>query len=261
MLLILTSCASYIGQVKYDTLSNIQYAQNIYEDERSLADIYIPKEDGLFPGVIVVHGGGWQSRAKEDMDQIAESLASNGFVVMNINYRLAPKFEHPAPIEDLALAHEYFLKNSEKLKLDKTRIALWGYSSGGHTVSLYAMTEPIKRVQAVVSGGAPYDLTWYTHSPYVKEYTGHYRDEAFQEYIDSSPAYQIKKDTPPFFLYHALKDNLVEHSQATSFEAKLMINKTPVERYDVSFWGHGFAFVFSSEAIKKGIQYLKNRLK
>ena len=111
------------------------------------------------------------------------------------------------------------------------------------------------------SSRAPYDLTWYTESPYVKEYTGHYRDEAFQEYIDASPAYQINKDAPPFFLYHALNDNLVEHSQATSFEAKLMMNKSPVERYDISFWGHGFAFAFSSEAIEKGVQYLERKLK
>jgi len=259
-LLFLSSCASYIGASKYDTKLNLQYNPTLYEDGRSLADLYIPQEDGQYPGVIVVHGGGWQSRSKEDMDLVSKSLASHGFVVMNINYRLAPKYKHPAPVDDLEIAHQYFLDHAQELKLDPKKIALWGYSSGGHTVSLYALTRS-RKVQAVVSGGAPYDLTWYTHSPYVKAYTGFYRDDAFQTYIDASPVNHLSKATPPFFLYHALNDNLVEHSQTTSFESKLIINKTPVERYDIGFWGHGFAFAFSSKAIEMGVNYLEKKLK
>lgn len=255
-----SSCASYIGSTKYDTQTNLQYNSILYDEDRSLADIYIPKAQGEFPGVIVVHGGGWKSRSKEDMDLVSKSLASHGFVVMNINYRLAPKFKHPAPVDDLEIAHQYFLDNATKFKLDPKKIALWGYSSGGHTVSLYALTRS-KSVQAVVSGGAPYDLTWYTHSPYVKAYTGFYRDEAFKTYIDASPVNHVGEKPTPFFLYHAINDNLVEHSQTTAFEARLMMNKIPVERYDIGFWGHGFAFAFSSQALEKGVQFLEKILK
>lgn len=258
LLFLISSCATYQGKINYSVQNDLLYNSIEYPDDRSRADLYIPEGDGVFPGVIVVHGGGWKSRTKSDMDEVSESLASHGFVVLNINYRLAPKYQHPAPIDDLEEALKYFKENSQKFKLDPKRIALWGYSSGGHTVSLFALTRA--KVQAVVSGGAPYDLTWYTHSPYVKAYTGRYRDEAFKEYIDASPAYRITKSAPPFFLYHAIKDNLVEHSQATAFEAKLMMNGTPVERYDIEFWGHGFAFAFSREAIEKGVQFLQEKL-
>lgn len=258
-MILLTSCASYEGSLSYEKLDEISYIEVEYDKQRSKADLYRPVGEGPFPGVIVVHGGGWSSRTKSDMDSVAESLASNGFVVMNINYRLAPEHAHPAPIDDLELALSYFKSRAKELKLDTKRIGLWGYSSGGHTVSLFALTR--QKVQAVVSGGAPYDLTWYPKSPYVKDYTGFYRDQAFQTYIDASPITHIKKDAPPFFLYHALNDNLVEHAQAANFEAKLMMNKSPVKRYDIGFWGHGFGFAFSSEAIKEGVHFLKQTLK
>lgn len=60
--------------------------------------------------IITVHGGGGDSRDNSDFTSIAESLASNGYNVFNINYRLAPKNVHPAPIDDLNLAIKFLNK-------------------------------------------------------------------------------------------------------------------------------------------------------
>lgn len=260
-MLFLSACASYRGDQAFETRNDLYYADS--KDERQQGDIYIPQGKGPYPAVIVVHGGGWKSRDRKDMNSIAESLAENGFVVFNINYRFSPKDKHPAPIDDLQSAIIYLKKNSGEYKVAAEKIGLWGYSSGGHTVSYYALTRAASadlKVSAVVSGGAPYDFTWYPHSPYIKSYTGFYRDENLKYYFDASAVTQITKDAPPFFLYHGEKDRLVEWPQMTAFAAKLKANNIEVKSHSVKFWGHAMAFAMVDEPVELGIKFLKKKL-
>lgn len=198
------------------------------------------------------------------MDRIAVSLATQGFTVLNINYRLSPKHTHPAPIKDLEMAIRFFKANSNKFKLNKDKIGLWGYSSGGHTVSYYALTrakDSNLSVNAVVSGGAPYDFTWYPRDPNLKKYIGQYRDEALFAYEKAGATTKVNSSAPPFFLYHAKNDDIVEFHQMPSFEADLKLNEIPVKTYTVNFWGHVGTFLFSRKAIEKGVNFLIKHLK
>lgn len=198
------------------------------------------------------------------MDRIAVSLATHGFTVLNINYRLAPHHTHPAPIEDLEKAIKFLKANSEKFKLDEEKIGLWGYSSGGHTVSYYALTrsnDPMLSVQAVVAGGAPYDFTWYPRDADLKKYLGHFRDEALLAYKKASATSKVNSAAPPFFLYHAKNDDTVEFHQMPAFEADLKLKGVPVKTYTVNFWGHIGTFLFSEKAIEKGVMFLNKHLK
>ncbi len=258
---LLIGCASYKGKVPYKTQTDVYYTDA--HDLRQSAEAYIPEDGENLPGIVMVHGGGWDSRDYGDNRSIGESLASHGYTVLNINYRFPPKHLHPAPIEDLELAIEYFKKNAKHFRLNPDKIGLWGYSAGGHITSLYALQKigTPKAVQAVVSGGAPYDLTWYPFSPLIGPYIGGFRDQKLQEYFDASPSYNVKAGAPPFFLYHAKNDKLVEYAQSTSFEAKLKLHGNFVKRHKVPFWGHAFAFAVYDYAVEKGIRFLDVHLK
>lgn len=259
--LVLLSCTHHPGDQKYSKILNAFYTPD--KEERQRGEVYIPEGDGPFPGVVLVHGGGWDSRSLDDMNSIAKSLASQGFVVFNINYRLAPKYKHPAPIEDLASALKFFRSKASDYKLDPKRIALWGYSCGSHISSYYALTnasDPDLKVQAVVAGGSPMDFTWYPHSPIITKYMGKERDEMLEEYFAASTPNKINSAAPPFFLYHAENDKLVEFAQSASFEAQLKKNHVPVELHAIGWWGHATAFIFSEESVIKGIDFLKKRL-
>ncbi len=257
-LFICISCAHYSSGINYSVERDIHYSSKYKSVERLKADLYTPKVENA-PLVVVVHGGGWRSRSKEDMTHVAKSLASNGFAVLNINYRLSPNYRHPAPVDDLHESITYLEKNN-KYQINTKKVALWGYSSGGHTVSYYAMKYP-DRVSAVVSGGAPYDFMVYPKSPYIKGYIGDYRDQKIKEYKEASPLLNIASNSPPFYLYHAESDDLVEVEQMTKFESALKKNKVKVKTYTVNFWGHMTAFLFSKEAVKQGVLFLKQELK
>lgn len=261
LLFLLLSCTTYTGKIPLEDPNLVYYTAET--NERQAGEILIPKTPGPHPGVIVVHGGGWNSRDFQDMSSVAKSLVSHGFVVFNINYRLAPEHKHPAPIEDLDHALKYFKQHAAKFKLDPKRIGLWGYSSGGHIVSYYALKYaqvPERKVQAVVSGGAPYDFTWYPYSPIIKKYLGKFRDQMMDEYIEASPVFKVSSFAPPFFLYHGVSDKLVEFAQTTAFEARLKVLKVPVERHDVKWWGHATTFIFSEESVVNGISFLEKYL-
>ena len=257
LLFLLVSCASHRGNEKFSR------QEIFYTDAKTVrqsGDLLLPEKGTDLPAVVMVHGGGWDSRSYSDNDSIAESLASQGYVVLNINYRYE---KHPAPVIDLGLALEWMRKNSQKYRLNPRTIGLWGYSAGGHIVSLYALQNIGKEtaVQAVVSGGAPYDLTWYTHGRITSPYMGGFRDDLLKQYFDASPSYHVKAGAPPFFLYHAEKDKLVEYAQMTSFDAKLRLAGNQVKRYRVPFWGHANAFIFSDRAVEKGVNFLDRILK
>ena len=68
------------------------------------ADLYFPQRHGPLPIVIVIHGGGWTSRSRDDMTPISQDLAQRGYAVMNLDYRFAPKFTFPAQLDDLQQA-------------------------------------------------------------------------------------------------------------------------------------------------------------
>lgn len=261
IVLLLFGCASFDGDYSYEKSERIFYAQN--DNPRQSGVLYSPLDQKHFKNpklVIVVHGGGWSGRDLSDMESIAQSLVSHGFFVFNINYRLSPEHHHPKAVEDVFKATSFIQKYLKEKKSIKTNsLSYWGYSSGGHLVSYLALTktkDSSLEIDAVVSGGTPFDLTRYPDSPYITKYLGKKRDEIPDQYIEASPSSHVHKKAPPFFLYHAREDDLVEYTQTTSFEFQLERNEIRFKRYIVPFWGHMGAFIFSSEAIKRAIQFL-----
>src|SRR5438552_6145385 len=79
---------------------NIEYAVN--GGEHLLLDSYIPASGGPFPAVVLVHGGGWALGTKQWLARQAQDVAGAGYAAFSINYRLAPAFHYPAPVEDTA---------------------------------------------------------------------------------------------------------------------------------------------------------------
>ncbi len=111
-------------------------------DEWNLLDLYIPKDESIkagngtkWPVIISIHGGGWFYGDKELYRFYCMHLAEFGFAVVNYNYRLAPEFRFPSPIEDAVAVLKWISENADKYNLDKENLFMTGDSAGAQLVS------------------------------------------------------------------------------------------------------------------------------
>ncbi len=237
-------------------------------DNRLLADVFLPLNGKTSnPAILMVHGGGWSSGSKEDMNWSAEYYSKRGYVVININYRLAPQYLYPAPVQDLKAAFEWMLGNKENFRIDDEKIIMMGYSAGGHLTSLLSgmVTTGMDgythlKHRAVVAGGAPIDLMVYPESPYINRFTSYYRDQNPELYKEASPLYYISEKSVPHFLYHAKKDSLVEVDQMQRFKEAFIEKKIPVETFTVERFDHVTTFLFATAPIVNSLRFIEDQV-
>ena len=99
------------------------------------------------PVIFYVHGGAWTFGDKREQGRpMLHEFVRRGWIVVAINYRLAPGFPWPAQIEDVTRALGWIKKNIATYGGDPDRVVVAGGSAGGHLASLLALSFPRSRV-------------------------------------------------------------------------------------------------------------------
>ncbi len=102
--------------------------------------VYRPAPDGLRPGVLYFHGGGWILGSLETHDDMcAEMAAGADVVVIAVDYRLAPEHPHPAQFEDNLAARAWVLREGAAFGIDPSRLLAAGDSAGGQMTAALAI--------------------------------------------------------------------------------------------------------------------------
>ena len=78
----------------------IPYAQPAHE--RHVLDIFAPKDAKKLPVVFWIHGGGWQTGDKSDVQLKPQIFTDRGFIFVSTNYRLLPNVDMDTIIRDVA---------------------------------------------------------------------------------------------------------------------------------------------------------------
>lgn len=251
-------------------LSDIRYVPDAWSDPLN-ADLWLPDRPDKAPVVMLIHGGGWSSRNRSDMNDIAEQLVSAGFAAFNVSHRFAPKHTFPAQLNDVMQAKRWLTQHADRYGLRSESIAVWGYSSGAHLAALLGSVDssdqrkdgerPVQyqdqpEVVAVIAGGTPADLRRYPKSPLVNDFLGGTGSELPAVYEQASPMAQISEGDAAVFLYHGEKDFLVEVAQATNYHEALKAADIETELYLHPWREHSTMFLFGSEAERKAISFL-----
>ncbi|MFC5284072.1 alpha/beta hydrolase fold domain-containing protein [Pedobacter alpinus] len=194
-------------------------------------DIYMPpKEKGLSPVVINIHGGGWNKGVKESQTGFS-SFFKKGYAVANISYRLSQVATAPAAVEDTRCALIYLIKNAKALNIDVNRIVIMGGSAGGHLALMGGLLgndtkfdtncAGLKEVKvaAIIDKYGITDVGAWPSKSAVMWLGSYPRESAFAKSV--SPIYQIKKDSPPVFIVHGNADPVVSYQQSVDFKKKL----------------------------------------
>ncbi|MGW3956172.1 alpha/beta hydrolase [Streptomyces sp. NPDC004752] len=85
------------------------------------------------PVLVLLHGGGWVRGNLEALDGLCRTFANaTGFLVVNVDYRLAPEHPYPAALDDVELVLDWLATEADSLDIDTTRIVVGGTSAGGN---------------------------------------------------------------------------------------------------------------------------------
>ena len=84
------------------------------------------------PIVLHIHGGGFRILSKETHGAVAARYARAGFLVFNMDYRLAPRFPYPGAVRDVHLAWCWLLDHAADYGGDTSRIVVAGESAGAN---------------------------------------------------------------------------------------------------------------------------------
>lgn len=136
----LAALQNHRPQVPIDVLSDQQYEN---DNKNALLDVYMPQSVSranktTLPVVIWTHGGAWVSGDKTDAGPYFKLLAAHGYIVVSVNYTLAPQKKYPAQIFELNQAHAYIVANAGRFHIDPSKIFLAGDSAGSQLSSQLA---------------------------------------------------------------------------------------------------------------------------
>lgn len=133
-----------------DSKMNVTYAR--YGERTLEMDIYRPLgEWGPLPVVVCIHGGGWAKGSRVNHAQVAQAVASRGYVAATISYRLSGEAPFPAQIQDCKAAVRFLRANAKQYGINADQIGAIGLSAGGHLVALLATSSGVQELEG--SGG------------------------------------------------------------------------------------------------------------
>ncbi len=230
------------------------------------------------PAVLCIHGGGFRAGNRESYLPLCIRLAQHGYVAATVTYRLAPKFQFPAPLHDVKAAVRYLRANAAKFGIDPDRIGVTGGSAGGTLALLLGVTPGIAEfegygpnldqsssVKCVVDYYGATDFTKsYGHSvdaaEVLPQFLGGDLEHARLAHMKSSPLYWVSPSSAPVLIVHGTKDRYVQFDQSLWLVDRMKAVGVPVELEPMEGSDHGFKGDYLVRADKLLIDYFDKHL-
>jgi acetyl esterase/lipase len=199
------------------------------------------------PGVVAIHGGGWTRQSKEDLLEHTLPWVEKGFVVANIEYRLAGVALAPAAAVDAVKATEWFRKNSRRWNVDSGRIIVMGRSVGGYLALLTGLanknaglgSEP--DVAAVVNFWGITDMEDAVTGPVPLPFAVKWMPGESQRGnlpMRLSPMAYVRKDVPPVLTIHGTEDEVIPYQHGVKLTRALRDAGADAEMISIPRGGH-----------------------
>jgi acetyl esterase len=109
-----------------------EFAEAVPIADGITADVVVPQGAGPHPVLVYLHGGGWVCGSPATHRKLAHRFAEAGYLVVNVDYRLAPEHPFPTPFDDCVAAIRWASREAQRFGGDPTRLAVGGDSAGGN---------------------------------------------------------------------------------------------------------------------------------
>lgn len=191
---------------------------------------YIQDMSGEFgfqqrPAMLVLPGGGYGICSDREAEPVAMAYLNAGYNAFVLRYTLKNKGAWPLPLEDYEEAMALIEENSEKWHINKDKIAVVGFSAGGHLAACAAtMAKHRPKAAILVYAATEHEVL----------------DNCCQPNLPV-PSEHVDELTPPCFFVAARDDRLVPMENTLNMELALTKQNITYESHIYSYGGHGFS--------------------
>lgn len=208
--------------------------------------------DWTRPSILICPGGGYAGVSQREGEPIGLHFLPEGCNVFVLTYSVAPH-RFPTQLREIAAAMELIHRNASLWHCDTNRIAIMGFSAGGHLAAHYSTCFDCGEVRAVFPESKAVNASIlcypvitadpaYAHMGSFINLTGHDPiTDADKEKFSCDQ--QVTDRTPPAFLWHTAADNGVPVMNSLLYAGALSAHNIPFELHVYPFGCHGLATV------------------
>ena len=201
----------------------------ILNEERKVSlDCYILDDDIIYkakyrPAVIVIAGGGYTHRSHFEGEPVAINYLNAGYHAFVLNYSVGEYYKKGLPLKDYEDAYEYLESHKDEMHLMMDKIAVCGFSAGGHLASEASLSS-VHRPNAAI-------LVYPCTS----------QETIDRNNIDANPTIdRLDASVPPTFIVTTATDRLVNPDDSLLYASKLVKLGVPAEVHMYYRGNHGF---------------------
>lgn len=210
------------------------------------------------PAIVICPGGSYRFLSQREADPVAVAYLAYGFDVFILRYSIREHARGLAPAIDAARAVRWVRAHAEELGVDPERVAILGFSAGGHVAAQLAthwQDEDLVAAERAEYAGLRFlglaaneGLMDHSSRPdaliasYAVLGTGWKNDgDPALTYLDLYDA--VSPDCPPSFVWTTAEDEVVPPSQSARFAAALEAQGVEVEYHEYPRGEHGLSTV------------------
>jgi len=216
-------------------VNDVQIENVVYDQDKNRAlhlDACFNKKQKNNPAVIIIHGGGWRSGNKNQMQVLVQEIASKGYSCFAVEYRLSLEAKYPQGIYDIKNAIKFIKDNAKRFHVDPDKIAVLGCSSGGQMAALIGTTnedlafedakyksKSSSKVQAIIDidGILAFKHPESAEGEMAAFWLGGTYEENPENWKQASALHHANKNTPPtlfinssFDRFHAGREDMID---------------------------------------------------
>lgn len=250
---------------KIDIWENIKYSREAEDKFRPTLDTYILKGNKKRGAVLICPGGGYSNTSPREAEPIALKFNAAGFHAFVLYYSCAPR-RHPQPLLDASRAMCIIRSNAEEWKVDEDKIAVCGFSAGGHlaaSLGVFYDKPYLKNVEGIEEGlNKPNALILvypvissgeFAHRLSFSRLLG--ENPSVEELEEMSLENAVSDKVPPTFLMHTYEDISVPIENSLLFAAALRKSNVPFEMHIYPRGPHGISLATEETRRENGENY------